>query len=431
MYSANGSNLKFNFIWNRLEIHRSMEKRFVAFAIWWQHTIWTRDIQSPRLEPVSPFCICRCWALSWTQFHNCTHTCKRLTIIYKISAFSTIIRDPSRVRLIARNQPIANVISMFLSPADITTTTISSDVAYAISGSRLYSFSPEPTKNKSPLSSENTRHLLSCFVWILKNLNRNVLYRWTLSQTPHRVHQMLQVLNVCIPSFEYKGQKRQPVKRNNTQSFRKTADMKERLEECIRGTGSARNDLINRRKDRNISEKLRWRKDQMPYRWVNHFFHFSVSNCKTRLTISIFFICRSQFYDSVSKSEVETELNSHIEGSLATEVCLVVLDTLEMIVQVASASELHHSLLGVVLKVLLHALARNQSTLALQNLFATQRSLIFKYHNLLFDEESDSCADLCLLLLKHCGSQLPSIRSQAAASLYLLMRQNFEIGNVI
>lgn len=115
---------------------------------------------------------------------------------------------------------------------------------------------------------------------------------------------------------------------------------------------------------------------------------------------------------------------------MATEICLVILDTLEMIVQVTSTSEIHNNLLGVVLKVLLHALARNQSTLALQNLFATQRSLIFKYHNLLFDEESDSCADLCLLLLKHCGSQLPSIRSQAAASLYLLMRQNFEIGNV-
>lgn len=123
-------------------------------------------------------------------------------------------------------------------------------------------------------------------------------------------------------------------------------------------------------------------------------------------------------------------MNFFIEGTLATEMCLIVLDVLEIIVQVAATSELHHTLLGTVLRVLLHALARNQSTLALQNLFATQRSLIFKYHNLLFDEESDTCADLCLLLLKHCGSQLPQIRSQAAASLYLLMRQNFEIGNV-
>ena len=39
--------------------------------------------------------------------------------------------------------------------------------------------------------------------------------------------------------------------------------MKERLEECIRGAGSARADLINRRKDRNSTEKYRWRKDQV------------------------------------------------------------------------------------------------------------------------------------------------------------------------
>lgn len=214
---------------------------------------------------------------------------------------------------------------------------------------------------------------------------------------------MLQVLNVCIPCFEYRGQKRQPVRRQNTQSFRKTNEMKDRLEECIRGTGSARHDLINRRKDRTNVEKYRWRKDQMPY--------------------------RSQFYDTISKSESEPVANYYIEGSLATEMCLVILDTLEMIVQVAALSEMHHTLLGTVLRVLLHALARNQSTIALQNLFATQRSLTFKYHNLLFDEESDTCADLCLLLLKHCGSQLPLIRSQAAASLYLLMRQNYEIGN--
>ena len=148
----------------------------------------------------------------------------------------------------------------------LTTTTINPEVAYAISGSRMYSFSPEPVKNKSPLSSENTRHLLSCFCWVLKNLERSVLYRWTLSLTPHRVYQMLQVINISIPCFEYKGQKRPVVVKRSTQSFRKTPDMKERLEECIRGTGSARNELINRRKDRNSTEKLRWRKDQMPYR---------------------------------------------------------------------------------------------------------------------------------------------------------------------
>lgn len=282
--------------------------------------------------------------------------------------------------------------------------TINPEVAFAISGSRMYSFNIDPAKNKSPLSSENTRHLLSCFLWTLKNLDNSVLYRWMIGMPPHRLHKMLQVLNTCLPAFEYIGKKRRPVQRN-TSSFRKTADI-EKLEECIRGTTSARNDFINRRKDRNSTDKLRWRKDQMAY--------------------------KSQFYDNPLRQDggVDGEMAYYIDGNLATEISMIVLDSLELVVQVATASEIHNNLLGVILKVLLHALSRNQSTVALQNFFSSQRSLVFKFHNLLFDEESDSCADLCLLLLKHCGSQLPSVRSQAAASLYLLMRQNFEIGNV-
>lgn len=291
--------------------------------------------------------------------------------------------------------------------------TINPEVAFAISGSRMYTLNTAETakQNRSPLSSENTRHLLSCFLWTLKNLDNSVLYRWMMGMAPHRLHKMLQVLNTCLPAFEYKGKKRRAMVSRNASSFRRTAPPAdiEKLEECIRGTTSARTDFINRRKDKNSTDKLRWRKDQMAY--------------------------KSQFYDNPLRPDTETtsaggELNFYVDGNLATEIAMIVLDALELVVQVATASEMHNSLLGVVLKVLLHALSRNQSTVALQNFFASQRSLVFKFHNLLFDEESDSCADLCLLLLKHCGSQLPSVRSQAAASLYSLMRQNFEIGNV-
>lgn len=77
----------------------------------------------------------------------------------------------------------------------------------------------------------------------------------------------------------------------------------------------------------------------------------------------------------------------------------------------------------------MRALACNQSNEALHHLFGTQRALVFKFPNLLFDEETEHCADLCLQLLTHCSSLLPAVRAHAAASLYLLMRQNFEIGN--
>lgn len=53
-----------------------------------------------------------------------------------------------------------------------------------------------------------------------------------------------------------------------------------------------------------------------------------------------------------------------------------------------------------------------------------------QFPELLFEEDTELCADLCLRLLRHCGSRTSAIRTHASASLYLLMRQNFEIGNV-
>lgn len=53
-----------------------------------------------------------------------------------------------------------------------------------------------------------------------------------------------------------------------------------------------------------------------------------------------------------------------------------------------------------------------------------------QFPELLFEEETEQCADLCLRLLRSCSSSIGTIRAHASASLYLLMRQNFEIGNV-
>lgn len=121
--------------------------------------------------------------------------------------------------------------------------------------------------------------------------------------------------------------------------------------------------------------------------------------------------------------------------------------------QTVSVAESKESILGGVLKVLLHSMACNQSALYLQHCFATQRALVSKvglaspppascgpalslvpllrqFPELLFEEETEQCADLCLRLLRSCSSSISVIRAHASASLYLLMRQNFEIGNV-
>lgn len=105
------------------------------------------------------------------------------------------------------------------------------------------------------------------------------------------------------------------------------------------------------------------------------------------------------------------EQESMVDGNLSTEASLIVLDTLEIVVKVNDAfqlwicksyleftpcffavcicfqtvvaSELKESVLGGVLRVLLHSMAGNQSALFLQHCFTTQRALVFKVRKLI------------------------------------------------
>ncbi|XP_065206218.1 dedicator of cytokinesis protein 7 [Planococcus citri] len=265
------------------------------------------------------------------------------------------------------------------------------------SSSDAYRFAQQP--RKCTLSNETTQNLLICFLWVIKNMAKEMLRKWWTEWSTQRLLQMLEMLNICISCFEYRGRK--IMKSASQQTFNKTMDIKSRLEDVILGQGSARSELMMRKKG-GPGDRYRWRKDHVLYRPNS---------------------------EATDKPKPEHENDCQVEGNLATEVSFIVLDTLEQIVQVATQCDHLHSILESVLKVLLHALSRNQSTCVLQSMFAVQRSFVYKFPNLLFDEDTEQCADLCLLLLKHCCSNLGNIRSQAAASLYMLMRQNFEIGN--
>lgn len=133
--------------------------------------------------------------------------------------------------------------------------------------------------------------------------------------------------------------------------------------------------------------------------------------------------------EHADRPKVDVEADAVIEGSLAAEASLIVLDAVELLVQTLTLEA--QSMLGKVLEVLLHLMGSNQSTEVMKCIFATQRAIVCKFPELVFYEETDQCADLCARLLRHCSSSVPAIRALACASLYLLMRQNFELlGNV-
>ncbi|XP_069783324.1 dedicator of cytokinesis protein 7-like isoform X3 [Narcine bancroftii] len=288
---------------------------------------------------------------------------------------------------------------------------ISQTVAMAIAGSPVphpnrnapFQIPVMPSRQYATLSAESSRILLICFLWVLKNADEEILQKWFTDLSVFQLNRLLDLLYHCISCFEYKGKK--AFERINSLTFKKSQDMKARLEEAILGTVSARQEMVRRSRERSPygnQENVRWRKNITHWR---------------------------QNADKVDKTKSEMEHDALVDGNLVTEANLVILDTLEIIVQTVMVTESKESVLTGVLKVILHSMACNQSALFLQHCFASQRALVFKFPETLFEEDTELCADLCLRLLRHCSSSLGTIRSHASASLYLLMRQNFEIGN--
>ena len=84
----------------------------------------------------------------------------------------------------------------------------------------------------------------------------------------------------------------------------------------------------------------------------------------------------ASFNSKTSVSDVTPE--HHVDGSLAAETSMVLLDAMELVIQIVSNSDLYAQVLPQVLKVLLTSLGLNQSTSVLVNMLATQRSLVTK-----------------------------------------------------
>ncbi|XP_053147840.1 dedicator of cytokinesis protein 6 isoform X4 [Hemicordylus capensis] len=301
--------------------------------------------------------------------------------------------------------------SVMAEEGDGDSSTISQSVALAIAGSplphahrsNLFQMPSVPPRQYSTLSAEASRNLLVCLLWVLKNADGAVLHRWLADLSAFNVNRLLDLLYLCVSCFEYKGKK--AFERINSLTFKKSLDMKARLEEAILGTIGARQEMVRRSRERSPfgnQENVRWRKNITHWR---------------------------QNSDKVDKSKDEMEHEALVDGNMATEANMVVLDTLEIIVQTVILSEAKESVLGGVLRVLLHSMGCTPSAAFLQHCFATQRALVSKFPEMLFEEDTELCADLCLRLLRHCSSRVGTVRTHASASLYLLMRQNFEIGN--
>ncbi|NXL85452.1 DOCK8 protein, partial [Alectura lathami] len=286
---------------------------------------------------------------------------------------------------------------------------INQNVALAIAGNQFnlrnsgISLASLPYRQSATLGPDTTRNLLICFLWIMKNADQTLIQKWIADLPSMQLNRILDLLFICVSCFEYKG--KQSSDKVSTQALQKSRDVKARLEEALlRGEG-ARGEMMKRCRipagnDRSagLSENLRWRKEQTHWRQAN---------------------------ERQDKTKAELDQEALISGNLATEANLIILDMQENIIQASFAAECRDNLLGGVLKVLVNSLGCDQSTTYLTHCFATLRALIAKFGDFLFEEEVEQCADLCQRVLHHCSSSIDVTRTQACATLYLLMRYSF------
>ncbi|XP_077600293.1 dedicator of cytokinesis protein 8-like isoform X2 [Stigmatopora nigra] len=285
---------------------------------------------------------------------------------------------------------------------------INQSVAMAIAGNPfntlgrnvLVSMASTHGKSVATLAADTSRHLLVCFLWVMKNADPGLIQRWTVDMPPSQLNKLLELLTICVSCFEYRAH--QSSDKVSTQALQKSQQAKLQLEEALlRGMG-ARGEMMKRvgGMDRTMGqrENLRWRKDLTQWRQTN---------------------------DRHDKTKAELDQEALISGNLATEANLIVLDLLETIVQAVPLVDCKDSVVGGVLKVLLHSLTCNQSTTFLSHTFSTLRALVVKFGELLFEEEAEQCADLCQKVLQYCSSPVDENRSQACATLYLIMRYSY------
>ncbi|CAB1320056.1 unnamed protein product [Coregonus sp. 'balchen'] len=290
-------------------------------------------------------------------------------------------------------------------------TPINQSIAMAIAGNPFNTLArnAQPSmasvsgKAVATLSAETSRNLLLCFLWVMKNAERSLIQRWTVDMPSAQLNRLLELLTICVSCFEYRG--KQSSDKVSTQALQKSQQAKMQLEDSLlRGIG-ARGEMMRRvgGSDRaGQRENLRWRKDLTQWRQTN---------------------------DRQDKTKAELDQEALISGNLATESNLIVLDLLETIVQAVPLADCKDSVVGGVLRVLLHCLTCNQSTTFLSHCFSTLRALIVKFGDMLFEEEAEQCADLCQKVLQHCSSHVDGNRSQACATLYLIMRYSFSSAN--
>ncbi|XP_041252360.1 dedicator of cytokinesis protein 11 isoform X1 [Onychostruthus taczanowskii] len=262
----------------------------------------------------------------------------------------------------------------------------------------------------SRLDQFEIRTLLMCYLYIVKMISEDTLLAYWNKFSPQELINVLMLLEVCLFHFRYVG------KRNIASS-------------CMRPPGSGERRLA-------VSPPASCRVQDA---WLSK--HTAAERksqtmpaLRSRAGVRLQHLgsLESSFTlnHNAGTSEADIVHQALLEGNIATEVCLTVLDTISFFTQSFKTQLLsndgHNPLMKKVFDIHLAFLKNGQSEAALKHVFASLRAFISKFPSAFFKGRVNMCAALCYEILKCCTSKVSSTRNEASALLYLLMRNNFE-----
>ncbi|XP_030838043.1 dedicator of cytokinesis protein 9 isoform X13 [Strongylocentrotus purpuratus] len=231
------------------------------------------------------------------------------------------------------------------------------------------------------LLDHEIKDLLVSFLYIIKNVNEEVLLGWWSQSSEGDQLKLFDVLELCLQHFRYVGKK---------------TIMQSKLRE--KPTSSERSRTL------------------------------PVNIKRLPQTRSLIEVGDLPLVAALTESDAGQRINQ--EANLAAECGMIILDVLGLYCinfrTAMDSGDGNNPLMRKVIDIFTSFLHTGQSESTLKNVFSSLRLFLNRFPVPLFKGTANLCGDLCLALLKNLNSKLVSTRNEACALLYLLMRSNFE-----
>ncbi|XP_072180438.1 dedicator of cytokinesis protein 9-like [Diadema setosum] len=231
------------------------------------------------------------------------------------------------------------------------------------------------------LLDHEIKDLLICFLYIVKNVNEEVLLGWWSQGSEEDQLKLFDVLELCLHHFRYVGKKS-----IMTSKLREKPSSSER--------------------SRTLPVALK----RLPQ------------------TRSLVEVPDLPLVTALTENDASPRIAQ--EANLAAETSMIVLDVLGLYCTnfkaAMDSADGNNPLMRKVIDIFISFLQTGQSEMTLKNVFSSLRLFLNRFPVPLFKGNANLCGDLCVALLKNLNSRLMTTRNEACALLYLLMRSNFE-----